>query len=432
MASPTPLIERVDIQGSRMRVRASSALRPYLDGDFEVSYSDDVDLRAVPEQIRLLPFIWNVAAIVWATDMELTVDTLDERVVRSFDEVRDVLRKFYPSLAWRGAIRAETVVRTPDPAPTQFTEAARFSGGVDSTFTALRHSGKHLLLITIWGTNVRLSDKRGWAAFEAANQRSADDYAGGLAVIRSNIRSVDYLRLRALSPEISSWWVQVQHGMAYSGVTAPLLYRHGITRLHVASGATEGYTGRQAATPELDDPMSLGTAHVHHDGYEVSRQDKIRSIVNHVREHDVPAPHLRVCTNNLRKGSANCGWCEKCVRTTVAVFVEGGNPVEYGFPQFGPQWQDELKQKLARYRWKFRPYQVYAWRVVQSNIQPASENEPSFLTWLRDFDFEEYAASAPIRRISRRRRIALGTRVPALFSVARAVTRLRKRLLPKD
>ena len=136
------LIERVTIRGSELTVRPSRRLRSLLPFDFKVSYEPAIDLAELPPQITLLPFLWNVAPIVWATGQEFEVDVLDPRVAASFDAVRDEFRAMYPSLKWDGSIRPRDVSEAPPPSPSGVTAASLFSGGLDSTWTALTPRGQ--------------------------------------------------------------------------------------------------------------------------------------------------------------------------------------------------------------------------------------------------------------------------------------------------
>ena len=219
-----------------MSVRPAPALRRYMPRDFEISYDPPLDLAALPEQVRLLPFLWQVAPIVWAADLAFEVELLDPRVANSFEAVRTRLRAMYPSIGWNGEIRARALVAPPDPPPSALTKAALFSGGVDSTWTAIKHRGDDLLLITIWGTHVAPRDRKSWAKVAAKNEAFAAAHAGGFARVKANLKELNYLQLRTFSPEISHWWTLVQHAMAYTGVTAPILYRHGIDTLLIAVG----------------------------------------------------------------------------------------------------------------------------------------------------------------------------------------------------
>ena len=70
--------------------------------------------------------------------------------------------------------------------------------------------------------------------------------------------------------------------------------------------------------PLLDPQWSSGSVHVEHDGANVSRTEKIRTIV---RDRDALG-WLRVCYRNPDQ-AYNCGRCEKCVRTMLSLHALG-------------------------------------------------------------------------------------------------------------
>jgi len=398
--------------------------------DFEVAYDPGIDLAAMPDQIRLLPFLWQVAPIVWATDAHFEVDVLDANVAESFDAVRAELRAMYPSLGWTGEITAQSIAPTPDPRSSRLTQAALFSGGLDSTWTALKHAGSDLLLISIWGTHVALSDAESWSRVVAKNQAFAAAHAGGFATIRANLKDLNYFRLRALTPEISHWWTYVQHGMSYTGVTAPLLYHHGISTLHIAASYSPGYSTPWGSDPRIDDKISLGTARVHHDSYEIERQDKLERIVGYFTSRsDMRPSELRVCLDQIHSHGGNCGRCQKCVRTELGLVLLGADPHAYGFPTYRPDLLDEVPRIFDRFDYNFGEGQVYLWSDLKNHVTPSDEARHPFWAWIRGFDFQRYMDEQPPRGgPSRQRRVALGARVPRLYGLARAATVLRRRL----
>ena len=58
-----------------------------------------------------------------------------------------------------------------------------------------------------------------------------------------------------------------------------------------------------------------------HDAVDVTRPQKVRALA----EHQVALDHLRVCFKN-KNGAYNCGRCEKCMRTMIA--LAGANALE--------------------------------------------------------------------------------------------------------
>ena len=269
-----------------------------------------------------------------------------------------------------------------------------------------------------------MSDRESWSKVVAQNGAFAAAHAGGFATARANLKSLNYLQLRSLTPEIPHWWTLVQHGMAYTGVTAPILYQHGIPMLQIAASYGPDFVTPWGSDPRIDDLISLATASVHHDSYDVERQDKLARIVEFYRANGSRPFALRVCLDADKSRGGNCGRCQKCVRAQLGVVLAGGDPKEYGFPEFTPVLLDEVPKKFEQYKYRFGEGQVYLWADLQNHVTPEVVSVHPFWKWLRDIDFQQYMDQQPERGgPSRQRRVALGARFGPIYAVARAATR---------
>lgn len=99
-----------------------------------------------------------------------------------------------------------------------------------------------------------------------------------------------------------------------------------------------------ASDPRIDNHIKFGSFIVNHDLF-VNRQIKASKIVNYInREFPVP---LRVCWQG--GGGINCAKCAKCSRTIIQIILEGGNPINFGFPTWGESLRKSLIFKLKHY-----------------------------------------------------------------------------------
>lgn len=253
---------------------------------------------------------------------------------------------------------------------------------------------------------------------EADNRQFATANAGGLAVVRSNFQAVNKPRLRTLTKEIKNWWSDVQFAMAFTGLTAPVLYQHGIPLLHIASSYSESYQGGHGSLRRLDNLISLGHAAVHHDGAEVTRQEKLQQIV---RSPGSPM-QLRVCHANRRYPGRNCGNCPKCLRTIVGLVVAGADPAVHGFPQVTPETISDLPMRFAAGDIPFSQTELLMWHDIQGQIPAATQQDP-FLAWLQGMDFERYLRTQKPRVLRRSRINRLAARMPRLYAFGRRVRR---------
>lgn len=92
--------------------------------------------------------------------------------------------------------------------------------------------------------------------------------------------------------------------------------------------------------PRIDSCIQCAGIKTIHDGYELSRQDKVRLIVEHKISTNKNV-FLRVCSFNTK----NCCECEKCLRSMLALVAEGAQNLEnYGF-----DLDDTLLNKLISF-----------------------------------------------------------------------------------
>jgi hypothetical protein len=348
-----------------------------------------LDVTGLPQHVALLPFVWAVAPIAWATDLTAEVDELDATVSASLAAVRSELHLAYPGLGWKGDIRARREAQPWDAVRSEKAEAALFSGGLDSTYTALRHRGPQLLLVAAWGPDIALGDTQRWGEHVARLEQFARREAGGLQVVRTNVRSaMDYRRLNGLSAEIARWWVDVQFGTTLTGLAAPVAAAHGIGSIYLASGAKweADKVLRNGSAPRIDNAIDFGFARVHHDGNDVSRQQKVNFLVASGR-----AAPLRVCVRLADTSELNCGRCIKCVRTIAGLVVAGGDPRQYGFDRYTPAALAELPRRFEAGEFEFGWFDIETWADIRDHRPADVAIDPAFEQWLTSFDFTQYA-----------------------------------------
>jgi hypothetical protein len=429
------LIERATTSGSTVTFRPARELRSFVPDDLVFSYDEAVDLSSLPQQVVELPFVWNVVPIVWAIGGHAQVDVLDPRVAASFSAVRNELRQMYPSLAWSGEVEARSLASAPPTRKPTHSTGVFFTGGVDSTYTALNYADQKPLLISIWGADIKLTDRRTWSNIERRNRGFARQYATDMAVARSNFRSINYPLLNRLSPDIRLWLSHVQVSMALASASAPIAYLAGAETLHMASSVipesidTVTY---YAGLPRLDNLISLGAAQLHHDAPEVSRQHKVQYIVDYVRTNNAPPPFLQVCLHNIPRGGGNCQRCEKCLRTMLSLVVSGADPRLYGFPDYDDEHLRLIRDTFERGAIHFSQNEAVFWTDLQAHVPSASSADGEFWDWLRAVDFADYGRlHPPVRRRGWQATSSVFARAPRVLSAARRVRRGARRLDPR-
>lgn len=98
-------------------------------------------------------------------------------------------------------------------------------------------------------------------------------------------------------------------------------------------------------------------------------------------------PELRICWEST--GGKNCCLCEKCIRTILEIYIEGGNPAQFGFPQtLLDSLTNRNTKKIVLYNFSMvvRP----SWFEIKSNISQMSEDQiPTWATWVITCNFDK-------------------------------------------
>lgn len=121
----------------------------------------------------------------------------------------------------------------------------------------------------------------------------------------------------------------VQHGIGLLSLCAPVAYQQELSNLYIAASYTDDFGRPWGSHLTIDGKMAWSETDCHHDGFGLSRQQKLTLIVDAIKRRDVKLP-IRACWESTN--GENCGRCEKCCRSIVGLMVAGVDPTEYGFP----------------------------------------------------------------------------------------------------
>jgi hypothetical protein len=181
-----------------------------------------------------------------------------------------------------------------------------FSGGVDSFYTLIKHRREITDLVVVHGFDVPLS--------AGSLRRSLSEAAGDVA--RALGKRVIEVVTDARS--LGEWKVTWNHyfGCVLVAVAYGLAARLG--RVYQGTGHTYANLLPDGAHPILDAPWSQGPVEIVSDGAESTRTQKLAVLA----DDPLAMRWLRVCWEN-REGTYNCGRCEKCLRTQVALHAVG-------------------------------------------------------------------------------------------------------------
>ena len=283
------------VAGFRGRQRVSALV----DGRSVWFESTDVQLAAASEAFGAALL---VPALHAGRPLRLAGGVCEEWATNFARLTNEFRRLWYPAAARPLAVPA---VNTPAPAVGQQPgrSALCFSGGVDAFHALLASRCDITTLIYAVGYDVPLHHQRRGAAVAAMVRAVAAETGCGSAAITTNLRRHPLLK--------ATPWLR-----AFGGPLAALGHLLGpdVGRILIASdglGFEHPEVGSRPSTDPLHGSSTLAVEHVAH---AVTRLDKIRAIAT----EPLVQQHLRVCWH--KAGSAlNCGRCEKCVRTMLAL-----------------------------------------------------------------------------------------------------------------
>lgn len=355
----------------------------------------DTDIRNVPEGVLIIPFVANVAPISWFSGCDISVPTLDSNFMESLEELRKVFADFYPKIGFNktdSTIRVDHESEGCSSLVGDGRPATLFSGGVDSLTTYIRHREESPRLIQVKKTEDEYDGH--WEERFQQTQDLAMNEGLEAHQIHSNfydVLSTYYLKTIHSDSIYFSWWGNIQHGLAYLSVCAPLTVAKNIPRLYIASTHTEGYDHAWGSHPDIDEKVSWAGVDCVHDGYQLTRQDKWRVIAEYFESYDE-----NIIVQSNCAPPRNCNSCFQCARNIVGTTLAGTDPEMYGY-NVTDEIFDTIRRNIQDGTWIMDPDNQFFWEDIQDDIPEdiqnsdlISDDQEAFSKWLRDQDFSEY------------------------------------------
>lgn len=336
------------------------------------------DAGEVPGSIAAVPAVANLIPFAWVFDCVLQIETLDRSFYEAIPKIKQGYIDMLPRLSLGGKLKVGNLVDNNIEACGR--PLLLFSGGVDAWCTLVRHVDERPCLVSVWGADIRSDNAEGWNQVDSHSRTVADSLGITYSYVRSNLREmIDYQSLEMSSELVSAqykWWHDLQHGIGLLSLTAPLAYATGAPRTYIASTFFEGDKGKYtcASDPTIDNMFAAGPMDGCHDGYELTRQDKIETIVSYAQRRGERI-EPRVCFH-VQSGR-NCCRCEKCGRTILGIYAAGADPHDFGF-RYSPTELSLLSFRMRRfYRMKIAHY-----RYIQQDALGHRDNIPPCFSWL--------------------------------------------------
>lgn len=242
---------------------------------------------------------------------------IGRRLLANVDEFTTAWSRWKPSTYRKIRIDSDAILED-EPAPWSPDAVVAFSGGVDATYTVWRHharlAGNGSRRITacalVHGFDISLEHEEKFAVSLELARDTLESVGIEFVPLRTNIRTDCVL----------DW--HDTHGAALVA-TMHFLKSRARTLLVGSSDPYDQLIFPYGSNPVTDPLLSSGSLEVVHDGSGSDRTEKIAAIAAWEKGRE----NLRVCWKGVQPG-ANCGRCEKCLRTRLNFLVNGIAPPE--------------------------------------------------------------------------------------------------------
>jgi hypothetical protein len=199
-----------------------------------------------------------------------------------------------------------------------------FSGGVDGTYTYLKEKQHIDDLLFVKGIDIQLDNHLLYDDAYQRNQGFLASEGRALTRVTSNVRYLGYHHKMSWG----SW-----NGGGLSSIAMAAGYRHCL----IASGKSYAESFPEGSSYTSDHFWSSSGCQIEHHGAGAARIQKTAVIAANPGALSI----LRVCWHDK---NYNCGECEKCLRTMVALELVGAKGAPF------PAWDETQLKKLSKLR----------------------------------------------------------------------------------
>lgn len=308
----------------------SEGLKQYFlpEHHFFAEYSQSIE--GVPDSIAVIPLLVNLLPFSWITDSFVWADRVD---LDFYHAVPDIMRGLSQIHKDDFNLRGGFIAARPEANRYEPEERTilLYTGGGDSMATYYRIEEKKPVLLNANGwyeTDIREDEV--YDADRALLSAFADRNGLEYCMVRSNFARFirgDVLDRLIREKYHSTWWYGFQHSLAFLGCAAVFGYKRRCSYTYISSSDWTDHFTRCVSDPRVDPMFRCASMQVVHDGYELSKRDKIAYLVQkqHKLQEDMP---LQVCSFH----AGNCCKCEKCFRTMLQIHMLGGDVRKFNFP----------------------------------------------------------------------------------------------------
>jgi hypothetical protein len=262
--------------------------------------------RPGPRELRADPWIAALLVPAMVTGEALRFEQPLPASPRLLAGTREIQAIFH---SWNRAFHKVEIIAGPHtPGAEGRGIASFFSGGVDGTYTFLKHQAEIEYLVLANGFDF-VSQPKAFAETVQRNGGFAARHSKQLLAIETNY--YDFGRRYRLS-----------RAATFGGCLASMAHSLGFGRVYIAGAGDANNISPEGSHPLLDPLWTTEACRIVHDGLEASRADRTAVVA---RDPDAIL-NLRVCWQDPNK---NCGACLKCLRTMITLRLLGVGEAAY-------------------------------------------------------------------------------------------------------
>ncbi len=394
LSAATSLIVSKTFENGGVRFHLTDEFnQKYVNQDFFLAYPKEVNLQELPPSIVEVPLIMNLIAVVWFSGEEYTIDEMDEDLYYSLIKIKEFHKRYFCNTSWKGELKPKRLVKNIPP-KRDTRPAMLFTAGLDSTATLFRHFDENPHLISFNNPNE--------IAVGFAKKHHFDFHT--IYVNHEQFLKRGYLN--NVSCDILDWLWDTSMGLAWVGITTPFLYAMGTPLLYIGSDThwrannfPDGKPMFRVANPIIDENLSPMGLQVKHDGFDMTRVDKVNCISAFCLARKMPKPKLAVCfqPRNSNQSTPNCNQCEKCNRTMFNILATGEDPRDYGFIHSPKMFIQQFRPFITNCKSDRVTYVLYRdiQEYLEKNIDALPQEHRLFYEWFLSLDLWKMVEEKP-------------------------------------
>lgn len=275
-------------------------------------FEDDGKNLTVDNSANAFLSLALLPAMLVGEDIDITNHEVSRELLNNVDTIQSTYLRWFPELNLRRVSVFSSKIQKVVPLTGSSVTASFFSGGVDSFDTVLALENDRIdagidVLLYVYGYDVRFGDVDLFQKTRRSLDMTSKELGKELICISTN--------LREFTEPLVSW--DFIHGAALIAVAH--VCSGTISRLYIPASNSIGQLTPNGSHPDLDPLFKTETLDIVHYGIERTRIEKILQNIAH---SEVALQNLKVCWKNSGD-TINCGTCEKCLRTMVALEIAG-------------------------------------------------------------------------------------------------------------